>query len=101
MDEGFSFVHYGCHPCMLKNLINPLWIDDTTNFMNVIQSKNNLASMEDKIWMNVMNIDEYIWMEMKVKSIAKNIWDQHFFGAKFCQNANLIFGLWLSRRFFW
>jgi len=60
MDEGFSFVHYGCHPCMLKNLINPLWIDDTTNFMNVIQSKNNLASMEDKIWMNVMNIDEYI-----------------------------------------
>jgi len=32
-------------------------------------------------------------MEMKVKSIAKNIWDQHFFGAKFCQNANLIFGL--------
>jgi hypothetical protein len=45
---------------MLKNVINPLWIDDTTYFMNVIQSKNNLASMEDKIWMNVMNIDEYI-----------------------------------------
>jgi hypothetical protein len=38
MDEGFSFVHYGCHPCMLKNVINPLWIDDTTNFMNVIQN---------------------------------------------------------------
>jgi hypothetical protein len=36
MEEGFSFLLYGCHPCMLKNVIHPLWIDDTIDFMNVI-----------------------------------------------------------------